>query len=66
VATTVISTYTGTEAFQQLLQRPKEALAQHIMIQRARDRISELEDDLAEARDTICQLIEGNATRWDA
>ena len=28
-------------------------------------RISALEEDLAEARDTIHQMVEGNSTEWD-
>jgi hypothetical protein len=32
--TTISSSFVGTEAFSRLLQRPKDALAQHILIQR--------------------------------
>ena len=87
-----ISSFVGTEAFSRLLQRPKDALVQHILVQRdlirefkatnqhhedevvdafrnelsyAYAKISELEDDLAEARNTIHQMVEGNSTEWD-
>ena len=31
---TISSSFVGTEAFNRLLQRPKDALAQHILVQR--------------------------------
>jgi len=87
MAAAIVSSFVGTEAFNRLLQRPKDALVQHILVQRdlirefkttnqhqdafrnelsyAYTKISELEDDLAEARDTIHQLVEGNSTEWD-
>ena len=92
MAAAVISSFVGTEAFNRLLQRPKEALAQHILVQRdlirefksihqcreneAIDdlrnelsytlaRVAELEEELAEAKDTLDQIIEGNTCRWD-
>jgi len=88
----VISSFVGTETFNRLLQRPKDALVQHILVQRdlirefkainlhceneavgtLRDELSyanarniDLEELLAEARDTINQMVEGNSTRWD-
>lgn len=33
-ANAVISSFVGTEAFNRLLQRPKDALVQHILVQR--------------------------------
>jgi len=87
-----ISSFVGTEAFTRLLQRPKDALVQHILVQRdlirefkaanqhhenevldafrnelsyTYTKISELEEDLAEARDTIDRMAEGNVTEWD-
>jgi len=89
---TVISSFVGTEVFNRLLQRPKDTLVQHILVQRdlirefkvtnrhhedevvdafrnelsyTYTKISELEEDLAEARDTINRMAEGNVTEWD-
>jgi predicted nuclease with TOPRIM domain len=41
-ACSILTSFRGTPAFEQLLRRPKEALAQHILVQR--DLIRELKE----------------------